>query len=117
MTYNAVLFVLGVGAIILSAVIAVYGEMIFGVYEMMIDAEGAPCEKLPSISDAEKIIEEHNETFKKIESLSQNVEIRTERCEGKAVIFINYGAKAERDSIKNMMGDTFFGIPYTMHNV
>ena len=66
MTYNAVLFVLGVGAIILSAVIAVYGEMIFGVYEMMIDAEGAPCEKLPSISDAEKIIEEHNETFKKL---------------------------------------------------
>ncbi len=89
-------------------------------YDMGRDAQGVPCDQLPTIESAQKIYLDHNDTIEAIENVSPGliwVEFSTERCEGKAEIRIYYDSMNSRNEIKEIIGNRFFGIPYRMFNV
>ena len=78
-----------------------------------------PCEQLPSVSEVERIIGEHQEIIKQIEAVNLGfvgVEIHT--CgEGKADITFWYDSHNNRMAIEQIIGrDTFFGVPYNLQN-
>lgn len=83
------------------------------------DAEHVPCDQLPDLSQAEKIYNEHLDTVEQIENISpDNVFVLLiERCPGKGEVEIQYDTMSTRKQIKNLIGDTFFGIPYVMFNI
>ncbi len=79
------------------------------------------CDKLPAVTEVEKVMQEHQQTVDDIEELAQGVWISiasdTDRCPGKAHIQITYDTNERREKIKQMIGDSFFGIPYKMQNI
>lgn len=83
------------------------------------DAERVPCDQLPNITLAEKIYNEHLDTVEQIENISpDNVFVSlVERCPGKGEIEIRYDTMTTRKKIKDLIGDTFFGISYVMFNI
>lgn len=80
-----------------------------------------PCDELPSFQHAQNVMEENKETISYIEKLSPTnstwLEIDSSRCQGKGEIIISYGNEQQRREIINVIGDTFFGVPYLMRNV
>lgn len=77
------------------------------------------CEQLPPIAMVEKIVEEHQDVIQKIEHVNPgfvSVEIH-EKCSGKADIVIWYASHRDRLEIEEIINsETFFGIPYRLHN-
>ena len=50
--------------------------------------------------------------------ISFNAPEQSEKCPGKADIYIEFGGISDSVRIKEIIsGDTFFGIPYRMHNM
>jgi len=77
------------------------------------------CEKLPSIAEVEKVIAEHQKVIRQIEAVNSGfVGIEVNTCgTGNADITFWYGSHKDRMSIENIIGsDTFFGVPYNLHN-
>lgn len=78
------------------------------------------CEDLPPKVEVERITEEHRDVIQQIEQVAPGfvgVEIDSLTCEGKADILIWYGTHQQRIAIEKVIaGDTFFGIPYRLHN-
>ena len=78
------------------------------------------CEKLPMQNEVTKIISEHQNIIKDIEAVNPGlvgVEIDTATCQGKADIIFWYASHENRLEIEEIIGDeTFFGIPYRLHN-
>ena len=83
------------------------------------DAEHVPCDQLPNISLAEQIYNEHLDTVQQIENINpDNVFVSlVERCPGKGEVEIYYDTMSTRKKIKDLIGDSFFGIPYVMFNI
>ena len=78
-----------------------------------------PCEQLPTWALAQKIFQEHYDTIKQIENISPGhvfVELR-ERCSGKGEVVIYYDTIQTQNQIKDLIGNTFHGIPYVMYNI
>jgi len=89
-------------------------------YQMGIDAKPAPCDQLPTVEELEKVMAENKEIVEQIKDLAFVDVFRDGsdgNCPGKAEIFIRYGTVFQRNKIKNLIGDTFFGYPYRMFNV
>jgi hypothetical protein len=78
-----------------------------------------PCEQLPSISDAERILREHQEEILQIEQVNPGfvgVEIDYP-CPNHADLIFWYATHQDRIKIEEIIGDeNFFGIPYRLHN-
>ena len=78
-----------------------------------------PCEKLPTETEVKKIVQEHQDVVQAIEQVHPgfvSVEIHP-ACAGKADLLIWYDSHENRLEIERMIsGDTFFGIPYRLHN-
>lgn len=77
------------------------------------------CGQLPSVSEVEKIIREHQDVIHQIEEVNPGfvgVEINT--CgEGNADITFWYGSHKDRVIIEQVIGsDTFFDVPNNLHN-
>jgi len=116
---------------VLLAAIMLGGYMFKDYLEMQNDAKAAPCAGQPTLEALEKVISEHGDAIADIEKMGGSVtwggvyvEIQTPggkvegtRCEGRGDVSIYYGTKAQRDRIKAYLGDSFFGIPYRMHNI
>ncbi len=79
-----------------------------------------PCEKLPPRDEVTEIIAEQQYVIKEIEAVNPGlvgVEIDTSTCQGKADIIFWYASHENRLEIEDIIGDeTFFGIPYRLHN-
>ncbi len=83
------------------------------------DTKRVPCDQLPNMSQAEQIYNEHLDTVEQIENINPgNVFVSlVERCPGKGEVEIHYDTMSTRKQIKDLIGDTFFGIPYVMFNI
>ena len=83
------------------------------------DTKRVPCDQLPDMSQAEQIYNEHLDTVEQIENINPgNVFVSlVERCPGKGEVEIHYDTMSTRKQIKDLIGDTFFGIPYVMFNI
>ena len=100
--------------------IVIFFSGCIGLYEMIIDTRKVSCDKLPNAKEVERILAEHTDTVEEIKNINPDhvwLEIDSERCPGKADIMIYYATIKNRASIKKLIGDTFFGIPYRMFNV
>lgn len=110
--------------LITVALIVVVSVMVIGYLnsfsEMRKDAKKVSCDKLSTAKEVRKVLAEHNDTLMQIERFSPgNIWINVDyvRCPGKADILIYYSTVDDRDNIKKLIGDTFFGVPYRMFNV
>jgi len=77
------------------------------------------CEQLPSTSEVERTLREHQDVIQRIEAVNPGfvgVEINT--CgAGHADITFWYGSHKDRVTIEQIIGgDTFFGVPYNLNN-
>jgi len=113
-----VLLVVFISGIILGGAIIFYWvvEPLFIIGQ---DTKRVPCDQLPNMSQAEQIYNEHLDTVEEIENINPgNVFVSlVERCPGKGEVEIHYDTMSTRKQIKDLIGDTFFGIPYVMFNI
>jgi hypothetical protein len=77
------------------------------------------CEKLPPITEVDKVVNEHQDVIRKIEQVNPGfvgVDVNTCGAENADITFW-YGSHQDRIAIEEVIGsDTFFGIPYNLHN-
>lgn len=78
------------------------------------DRKGLPCEQLPTAGHVRRVIDEHQAEWRQVQQHSDWVEVDTERCPGKADLAIYYPTEPDKARIKQVIGDSFFGIPYRM---
>jgi hypothetical protein len=72
------------------------------------------CEELPPLSEVERIVEENKEVIRQVESIDPgfiSVYIDSS-CPGKGSLVIEYPSHADRLRIDELIGDTFFGVPW-----
>ncbi len=72
------------------------------------------CEELPRVSEVEQIVEEQQEVIQEIENINPgfiNVYIDFS-CPGRGSLVIEYPSHEDRLRIEEILGDTFFGVPY-----
>lgn len=104
-----------VAAIILSPLVWIGATYIM----IVLDTKGLECEELPNWDQAEKIFYEHNDTISQIEAISPgNIFVSLhEPCADKGEVVISYDSIDSRNKIKDLIGDSFYGIPYVMYNI
>jgi hypothetical protein len=79
-----------------------------------------PCSRLPTLERAEAVLAEHNDTIEQIKALNPGnvwMDLDSAHCPGKAELLIYYATIYDKHKIKELIGETFFGIPYRMFNV
>lgn len=77
------------------------------------------CEQLPLVSEVQRVLEEHHDIVQQIEAVNPGfVGIEVNTCgPGNADITFWYGSHKDRSAIEQIIGgDTFFGVPYNLHN-
>lgn len=82
---------------------------------------GVGCEGLPSLSEVERIVQEHQEVIEEIRNINPGfirVEIASPaRCPEKGEIYIEYASHKDRVRIEELIGETFFGVPWRGVNI
>jgi hypothetical protein len=79
-----------------------------------------PCEKLPTPAEVYRVVEEHQDTVEAIKEVHPGfvfVEMDDWSCSGRADIVISYASHQDRLAIQELIGDTFFGVPYRLRNI
>ena len=78
------------------------------------------CEQLPDMSKVMQVVEVHQNLIQEIEQIKPGlvgVDIDTFTCPGKADLIFWYGSHANRLTIEGIIdNETFFGVPYRLHN-
>lgn len=76
------------------------------------------CDQLFTMDKIEKNIKEHAEMVEKIQEYHGYLTIgpQNKQCPGKSTLIIFYDTVDHRQKIKELIGDTFFGVPYLMFN-
>ena len=92
------------------------GFFISGLYVIWEDSVQLPCDKLPTLQEANHILAQHEDVKKQVEEIFYTMDMDTFRCPGKMELVINYQTGLDRAKIKNLIGNSFFGIPYRMSN-
>lgn len=80
---------------------------------------GVSSEDLPPLSEVERVVEEHQDVIKEIESINPGF-IRVyidSSYPGKGIIVIEYASNRDRLLIEELIGETFFGIPWKGINI
>jgi hypothetical protein len=113
-----VLLIVFISCIILGSAI-IFFQVVGSLFIIWQDSQRVPCDQLPTISQAEQIYNEHLDTVEQIENISPGKVFMSlvERCPGKGEVEIEYDTRSTRKQIKDLIGDTFFGIPYVMLNI
>lgn len=115
---TCILLVVFISGIILGGAIILYWvvEPLFIIWQ---DSQRVPCDQLPNMSQAEQIYNEHLDIVEQIENINPGHVFVSlvERCPGKGEVEISYDTISTRNQIKDLIGDTFFGIPYVMINI
>ena len=85
------------------------------------DGRRPPCDQLPALSAVQRILDENASTVSKLKDPDRGVFLSVindaNRCPGKAYLHITYDTLTTRRDIKRLLGETFFGVPYTMQNI
>jgi len=77
------------------------------------------CEQLPSRSEVEQVLEEHQDVIEQIKAVNPGfVGVDVNPCSaGNADVTFWYGSHQDRIVIEQIIGaDTFFGVPYNLQN-
>jgi len=78
------------------------------------------CEKLPTLDEVEQIVKEHQDLINDIENVNPGfIRIYIDSyssCPGKGVLVVEYASNQDRLRIKELIGDTFFGVPLKLIN-
>ncbi|UCG04386.1 MAG: hypothetical protein JSW11_10445 [Candidatus Heimdallarchaeota archaeon] len=113
-----VLLIVFISGIMLGGAIFFY-QVVESLFIIWQDNQRVPCDQLPTMSQAEQIYNEHLDTVEQIENISPGKVFVSlvERSPGKGEVEIEYDTMSTRNQIKDLIGGTFFGIPYIMHNV
>ena len=80
---------------------------------------GVRCEDLPLLSEVERIIEEHRDLIEEIKKVNPGfifVSISSP-CPGKGASVIKYASHQDRVRIEELIGETFFGVPWEGINI
>lgn len=98
-----------------------YGAYYFGkpVYEKYADSQGQQCPNLPSASLAERTFSENNDAARQVGLIvggAERVNLDTSRCPGKGEVAIYYSTWDQRNQVKEILGDSFHGVPYHLYN-
>lgn len=79
-----------------------------------------PCDQLPSLAEAERVLLEHQDLVQQIEEVPpsfKDVYVDFRSCPGKGDISITYASRKDRLEIERLIdADTFFGVPYKLTN-
>ena len=79
-----------------------------------------PCERLPSLSEVERVVSEHQDVIRQIEAVHPGfvgVDINTCGEGQNADMTFWYATREDRKAIERIIGsDTFFGVPYNLIN-
>lgn len=72
------------------------------------------CDELPDLSDVKSVMEQHNQVIEEIKNIDpENIEITIDNsCPGKGSLVIYYPSHHDRTQIEELLGDSFFGIPW-----
>ena len=72
------------------------------------------CDELPDLSDVKSVMEQHNQVIEEIKNIDpENIEITIDNsCPGKGSLIIYYPSHNDRTQIEELLGDSFFGIPW-----
>jgi hypothetical protein len=72
------------------------------------------CDELPDLSDVKSEMEQHNQVIQEIKNIDpENIEITIDNsCPGKGSLIIYYPSHNDRTQIEELLGDSFFGIPW-----
>ncbi len=72
------------------------------------------CDELPDLSDVKSLMEQHNQLIQEIKNIDpENIEITIDNsCPGKGRLVIYYPSHNVRTQIEELLGDSFFGIPW-----
>lgn len=112
----AALVVLVVAAALIEARLHVLQRFIASVvYDNM--ALTASCDELPSVAAVQQLVEEHRDTIQAVEAIHPGwIFVRVaemgEDCPGKGYLYIEYPSHQDRVRIEELLGPTFFGLPY-----
>ncbi len=102
------------GALII--VFLFFAFIVSGFLVIIEDNYETPCDELPTTHESQQILSAHTQEQNQVNAISFGMSIDTSRCPGKAEIVINYQTLSDRQKIKDLIGNTFFGIPYRMSN-
>lgn len=79
-----------------------------------------PCSQMPTIAEAEKILNEHKskvDQIKKVNPGFVDVYVQaSENCVGKGIVLVSHPSEKDYDSLKQVLGNTFYGVPYKVIN-
>jgi hypothetical protein len=85
----------------------------------MSSGKDTPCEQLPAIMIVQEAFRDHEDVVDEITGMHPGhiwISIGTDRCPGKGEILIYYDTEANHRKIVELLGDSFFGVPYRMFN-
>lgn len=83
--------------------------------------EQQSCDELPSVEAIKHALEQHASTRAQVEQLNPNAIVfaieESRHCPGRATLVIYHATTSEGKQIRQLLGDTFFEIPYKLRNV
>jgi len=109
---------------LVTLLVLIKTELILRIYDnLILDSKNhyLPCEQLPLIARVEQVVKEHQDVIREIEQVNPGFVFVTmgtyEDCIDKSDIVISYASHQNRLKIEKIINnETFFGIPYTLHN-
>lgn len=78
------------------------------------------CSELPQLTEVEQLLNKHKEFIEKLERENPRLLLvdayKTPFCVDKSIIKIEYGGDTACEPIRQLIGETFFGVPYVLIN-
>ena len=116
-----------VAVLLLAAVAVIVGGLnqrrLAAVWEdVVLDSRSTqlPCGRRPPVAQARRVLVRHRELVRRIEAVDESVSVGLDEvaCPGRGTLVIDYGAHQHREQIERLIGgETFFGVPWSLHNV
>lgn len=78
-----------------------------------------PCSQMPTIAEAKKILNQHESIVNQIKKVNPgfiDVRVQASDCVGKGIILISHPSEKDCNSLKQVLGNTFYGVPYKLIN-
>ncbi len=77
----------------------------------------ATCAELPERAEVERLVAEHRDTVAALEAIHPGwIQVRIAdmgaACPGKSYLYIEYPSHQDRVRIEELLGNTFFSVPY-----
>ena len=117
--------------VVIAAVFAAAGLVLilnlviggFFLFEHFMDLNQVPCDNLPSLEEAQRVLSEHEDTQRQLQSrlgvwVNADIEDDCAMYHGveRGIISIYYSNLYQKQEIRSILGDTFFGTPYQLFN-